>query len=398
MSTEPSVDLKKPVEPVDSTADKQEEKGLSGDAITKYTTAGQALADVLKKLIPQITAGKSVLDLCVEGDKIINETVSPLWNKAKNGVKISKGIAFPTTISVNNVVSHFSPLPSDPEILLKDKDVVKIMLGVQIDGYAVTHAETVQLTTKAEGVAADVIKGAFEAAQAAMRTLKIGAKNWDVTDVVEKVAKDYGCSSVEGMLSCQHERNVTDGKKRILLNPSPELKRDHETCTFEEGEVYGVDVLLVTGSDGKAKPDASRTSIYKKADINYQLKMKTSRAVFSEIQKKAGAFPFTLRALDDEKRARMGVQEAVAHGLLKPYDIVQTASGTLVAEFFFTLALLPAGPLLLSPVPSWYSADKVSTEKGIQDEALKTLITQPLRAPKKKKAKTNGESREEPKA
>lgn len=43
--------------------------------------------------------------------------------------------------------------------------------------------------------------------------------------------------------------------------------------------------------------------------------MKTSRAVFSEIQKKAGAFPFTLRALDDEKRARMGVQEAVAHGM-----------------------------------------------------------------------------------
>jgi hypothetical protein len=110
--------------------------------------------------------------------------------------------------------------------------------------------------------------------------------------------------------------------------------------------------------------------------VNYQLKMKTSRAVFSEIQKKAGAFPFTLRALDDEKRARMGVQEAAAHGgfpvdraltpgLLRPYDIVQTAPGTLVAEFFFTseshrktsltpVALLPAGPLLLSPTPVWY--------------------------------------------
>jgi hypothetical protein len=66
--------------------------------------------------------------------------------------------------------------------------------------------------------------------------------------------------------------------------------------------------------------------------------MKTSRTIFSEIQKKvrfrpfgrhssrvlienrgvimnqAGAFPFTLRCLEDEKRARMGVQEAVQHG------------------------------------------------------------------------------------
>jgi hypothetical protein len=53
------------------------------------------------------------------------------------------------------------------------------------------------------------------------------------------------------MLSCQHERNVPDGKKRILLNPTPELRREHETVTFEEGEVYGVDVLVVSGADGK---------------------------------------------------------------------------------------------------------------------------------------------------
>jgi methionine aminopeptidase len=134
---------------------------------------------------------------------------------------------------------------------LKDNDVVKIMLGVQLDGYAVTHAETVHLAASTDGAAAEVIKAAYEAAQVAMRTVKVGARNWDVTEAVEKVAKDYGCSGVEGMLSCQHEKNVTDGKKRILLNPSPELKREHEACTFEEGEVYGVDILIVTGSDGK---------------------------------------------------------------------------------------------------------------------------------------------------
>ncbi|WVQ84122.1 DNA-binding protein, 42 kDa [Cryptococcus sp. DSM 104549] len=390
MSTEPSVDLKKNVPQPDAKAEKEVEKGLSSDALTKYTTAGQAVSEVLKKFIPQITAGKKVLDLCIEGDKLVGEAVAPLWNKAKNGS------AFPTSISVNNVVSHVSPLPSDPEIVLKDGDVVKVMLGIQLDGYAVTHAETVHLSTKTDGVAADVIKAAYDAAQVAMRTLKVGAKNWDVTEAVEKVAKSYDCVGVEGMLSCQHEKDVTDGKKRVLLNPSPELKRDHETATFEEGEVYGVDILVVSGSNGKAKADPSRTSIYKRAnDVNYQLKMKTSRAVFSEIQKKAGAFPFSLRALDDEKRARMGVQEAVSHGLLKPYDIVQTAPGTVVAEFFFTIALLPAGPLLLSPTPAW---DKVSSSKKIEDEELATLIAQPLRAPKKKKNKTNGESKAEEKA
>jgi methionine aminopeptidase len=161
------------------------------------------------------------------------------------------GIAFPTSIAVNNVVSHVSPLPSDPEIVLKDGDVVKVMLGVQLDGYAVTHAETIVLSSKVDGVAADVVQAAYDAAQVAMRTIKAGAKNWDVTEVVDKVVKDFECTAVEGMLSCQHEKNVCDGKKRILLNPTPDLKREHETATFEEGEVYGVDILVATGSDGK---------------------------------------------------------------------------------------------------------------------------------------------------
>lgn len=136
---------------------------------------------------------------------------------------------------------------------MKDGDVVKVMLGVQLDGYAVTHAETIVLSSKAEGVAADVVQAAYDAAQVAMRTVKAGAKNWDVTEVVDKVVKDYDCSAVEGMLSCQHEKNVTDGKKRIILNPAADQRREHETATFEEGEVYGIDVLVVTGSDGKVR-------------------------------------------------------------------------------------------------------------------------------------------------
>lgn len=49
--------------------------------------------------------------------------------------------------------------------------------------------------------------------------------------------------------------------------------------------------------------------------------MKTSRAVFFEVQKRAGAFPFNIRVLEDEKRARLGLQEAVQHGLVKPYEV-----------------------------------------------------------------------------
>lgn len=45
--------------------------------------------------------------------------------KSFKSKKIEKGIAFPTSLSVNECVCHFSPLP-DEDQELKDGDVVKM--------------------------------------------------------------------------------------------------------------------------------------------------------------------------------------------------------------------------------------------------------------------------------
>lgn len=55
------------------------------------------------------------------------------------------------------------------------------------------------------------------------------------------------------MLSCQQTQNVIDGKKRIILNPSEGQKKDFETITFAEGEVYGIDILVSSTEDGKVR-------------------------------------------------------------------------------------------------------------------------------------------------
>jgi len=53
------------------------------------------------------------------------------------------------------------------------------------------------------------------------------------------------------MLSCQQTQNVIDGKKRIILNPTEAQRRDMDTILFSEDEVYGIDVLVSSGEDGK---------------------------------------------------------------------------------------------------------------------------------------------------
>ncbi|KAF7424196.1 Curved DNA-binding protein (42 kDa protein) [Pleurotus ostreatus] len=370
--------------------------------LTKYKTAADIVNQVVKKLIDLCVEGAKVLDICVEGDKLLEEGTGAVYNKAVKGVKVQKGIAFPTSISVNNCVAHFSPLASDPlssQLLAKD-DVVKIHVGAHIDGYAAVSAETIVVGASPEnpvtGRRADAIKAAWHAAEIAMRHIKVGNKNWAVTEAVGKIVSTWDCKPVEGMLSCQQTQNVIDGKKRIILNPSESQKREFETITFAENEVYGMDILISTGEDGKARLEESRTTIYQRdSTVTYQLKMKTSRAVFSEVQKKSGAFPFNIRCLEDEKRARMGLQEAVQHSLVKPYEVIYTPAGTFVAAFHFTIALLPAGPALITHPPVWYKPELVKTEKELEDEETKALLARNLRPTKSKKKKTKADGEAE---
>lgn len=66
----------------------------------------------------------------------------------------------------------------------------------------------------------------------------------------------------------------------------------------------------------------TRTTVFKKTNETYMLKMKASRALFTEVNSKCGTMPFSLRSLEDEKKARMGVVECVSHKLLEPFHVL----------------------------------------------------------------------------
>lgn len=86
--------------------------------------------------------GASVREMCEWGDKQILEETSKVFKKEKDlkkglllGDKINdqcdefvmfSGIAFPTCISVNNCICHYSPVASETDYLLKDEDLVKM--------------------------------------------------------------------------------------------------------------------------------------------------------------------------------------------------------------------------------------------------------------------------------
>lgn len=80
---------------------------------------------------------------------------------------------------------------------------MKVHVGAHIDGFAAVSAETLVVGASASepvtGRKADVLRAAWTAAEAAMRLVKVGNKNWTVTETVGKIADAWGCKPVEGM-------------------------------------------------------------------------------------------------------------------------------------------------------------------------------------------------------
>uniref|UniRef100_A0A8B9FBP8 Peptidase M24 domain-containing protein n=1 Tax=Amazona collaria TaxID=241587 RepID=A0A8B9FBP8_9PSIT len=219
--------------------------------VTKYKMGGDIANRVLRAVLDAANSGASVLCLCEKGDSMIMEETGKIFKKEK---EMKKGIAFPTSISVNNCVCHFSPLKSDQDYILKDGDLVKVDLGVHVDGFIANVAHSFVIEASKEkpvsGRKADVIKAAHLCAEAALRLVKPGNQNTQVTEAWNKIAHSFHCTPIEGMLSHQLKQHVIDGEKTIIQNPTDQQKKDHEKAEFEVHEVYAVDVLVSSG-EGK---------------------------------------------------------------------------------------------------------------------------------------------------
>lgn len=121
--------------------------------------------------------------------------------------------------------------------------------------------------------------------------------------------------------------------------------------------------------------------------------MKASRAFFSEVEKKFGNMPFTMRALEDEKKARMGAVECANHKLIEPFVVLFEKEGEFVAQFKFTVLLMPSGSHKITGLPC--DLDSYESEHKITDDSIKSLLEKGTKAKtKKKKSATKTESAE----
>jgi len=367
----------------DAGSEAEEVADLSDPAVTtKYQTAATITNQALEKAVSLLAPGADIYEICEAVDAFIMAEAGKLYNK-KGAEKIEKGIAFPTCISVNELCGHFSPMKGESKAL-QAGDVCKVDLAAHIDGFVAAAAHTVVLSTEpVKGKAADVVHAAWTCAEAALRTVKVGNTNADVTAAIRQCCNEFECNPVQGVLSHQLKKHVIDGQQCIINCETPE----EQVADFEFGmnEVYCLD-LLVSSGEGKARETELRSTVYKRALENtYQLKTQKARQFLSEVGQKFPTLPFCLRAFD-ETVARVGVSEATRHELLHTYPVLQEKQGCFVAQFKFTVLLLPGGTKKVTGMP-FAQGQLLQTEHAVKNEDLKKLLATSANPKKSKKKK-----------
>lgn len=170
----------------------------------------------------------------------------------------------------------------------------------------------------------------------------------EITRVITETAAYFRCQPVEGTFSSPMKRFVLRAGKDIENRFLDELiVQDLEKYDFEveANQVYQLNVVLTTG-DGTVKNTEYKPFVYQR-DVNksYQLKMKSARQAYAEVNANHTVFPFATRSLSGNT-ARLGLTSLLHHELITAYPVMKTKlPSELVAQFKGTVLVTAEGPV-----------------------------------------------------
>lgn len=168
-------------------------------------------------------------------------TLSEICNDVENEI-IKKGgePAFPVNVSLNDIAAHYTAEPNDPTVV-KNTDVLKIDVGVHIDGYIADTAVTVSYDSKYQ----DLIDIAQRALDEAIGIARSNTRVSDIGRIIEKTITKYGCKPIQNLSGHSLERYTIHAGQSI-----PNIWTIGHSFNLSVNNVYAIEPFVTT-KDGQ---------------------------------------------------------------------------------------------------------------------------------------------------
>lgn len=350
-----------------------EDKNVLTEAVLeKYRLAGQitqtALLHIESLLLDSVSEQTSVGEIARQGTLFLQQLIDGVYRKSVQ----EKGVAIPVRLEKEEFVDGVSPEEGDlfQGGFLTNGDLVKITLGVYIDGYTAQASHTVivrdysdgqnQPEQPVTGTKADAICAAYITNEALVGFLGLTVANEALRNevgkitgtrirwIVETIAKAYRVQIVPGS-RVRRVRRFLAGQDTIVQESDFKgvewtgSELDEETIELENhtevlpGEVWLIDIQIAATSGKKGVVSLSDFQGYDELripqptifsrdySIQYGLKVSASRSLLARVNALASVYPFKLSTISENaqelRSAKLGLKENINHHIIVPHAI-----------------------------------------------------------------------------
>jgi methionyl aminopeptidase len=274
-----------------------------------YINAGKIASEVRENARRKNHVGSTLEEICNSIEKEIN----------------SKGgkCAFPVNVSLNDIAAHYTAEPNDNTIV-KDTDLLKIDLGVQINGHIADTAVTVCYEPKYDFL----VQAAEAALREAMSIIRLGTKSSDVGKTIENTTKQMGGIPIANLSGHSLEQYTIHAGKSV-----PNIW-SIGSFSFQSTEAYACEPFVTTPEGSGFVREGRIRNIFSLV-TRKRTKDDDANKLVDLIWQRFNMLPFALRWLVpeyDEKTARELLERLIKNKIVRSYPILVEANNQRVAQ------------------------------------------------------------------
>ncbi len=291
-----------------------------------YLRAGKVASEVRETARKKYHVGSTLFEVC--------ETVESQI-KQLNGKP-----AFPVNASLNEIAAHYTAEPGDSTVV-KEGDVLKIDIGVHVDGYIADTAVTVCYEPKYEAL----VQAAEGALADAVRLSRANTRASDIGKTIEAAITKFGYRPIQNLSGHSLQQYTIHAGKSI-----PNIWTRGSSFSLIANEAYAIEPFATT-RDGQGVVYEGRVRNIFGITSRKPVKERDADAMLEEIWKRHRTLPFALRWLMDkyeEKEARSLLEILIKKKNVHAYPILVEGQGKTVAQAEHTLIPSESGATVIT--------------------------------------------------
>lgn len=290
------------------------------EAIEKFRISGKILRESREELKPFIQENIPIIEICEKAESLIR----------KKGGKP----AFPCNVSINEITAHYTSPPND-KTTIPEKSLVKIDMGVHVDGYVTDTAFSVCFNPEhiiMINAAQDGLKAAINTIHADMSTSKIGT-------IIEKAIRNRGFRPISNLTG------HSVGRYLIHAGTSIPNVQQFSFTKVKEGQVYAIEPFATQlDAEGRVENYPQKT-IYRLVK-NKKMKSLYTKKLLKYIDENFKTLPFAERWLKNvipSNQYNLAFKLLLKSKAISGYPVLVEASGKTVSQAEHTVIVKKDG-------------------------------------------------------